>query len=59
MASVNEGFVEDEDLKEVKEKHDKESKSTKEPVEDIFDVKIDYSKARKAPIIIATISGNN
>lgn len=65
MATNNEGFVEDEDLKGEKEKEEEPptnkppTKSIKEIVEDIFDVEIDYSKARKAPLFIATISGNS
>lgn len=60
MATINEGFIEDEDLKGVKEKHEEpQTKSIKEVVCDIFDVEIDYSKARKAPLFIATISGNH
>lgn len=58
MASINEGFVEDDDTKEKLE--DERPKSPKELViGDIFDVEIDYSKVHKRPLFFAAISGNH
>ena len=58
MATVNEGFVADDDGSQEKS-HTFESKN--QPVSKALDIlgsEIDYSAARKAPLFIATIAGN-
>lgn len=54
MATTNEAFVEDENIKE---KHEEEQ--PKQLVSDLLNVEIDYSKARKAPLLFAAISGKH
>ena len=59
MATVNEGFVADEDG--IQEKRHTFTESKNLPLSkslDILGSEIDYSTARKAPLFIATIAGN-
>ena len=58
MASVNEGFVGDDDVKE-KGELDPQNSPLPSKVVDIIGVEIDYSAARKAPLFIAAISGQS
>ena len=58
MASVNEGFVGDDDVKE-KGELDPQISPLPSKVVDIIGVEIDYSAARKAPLFIAAISGKS
>ena len=56
MASVNEAFVEDDDVREKSEQQN-DSPIPVKKLADIFDVVIDYSAARKQPLFFAAISG--
>jgi hypothetical protein len=59
MATVNEGFVADEDG--IQEKSHTFTESKNLPLSKSIDLlgnEIDYSTARKAPLFIATIAGN-
>lgn len=60
MASVNEGFVADEDVN-LEKSQDLESRnsSASAKAREILGGDIDYSAARKAPLFIATIAGNH
>lgn len=59
MASVNEGFVADEHgILEKSQDLDSKNSSPSAKVRDILGGDIDYSAARKAPLFIATIAGN-
>lgn len=60
MASINEAFVGDDDVKETKDQHEHQITSSSPPLkalEDIFSTEIDYSVSRKAPLFIATAAG--
>jgi len=56
MATFNEGFVADEDGIQEKSLESKNPPLSK--ALEILNSEIDYSAARKAPLFIATISGN-
>lgn len=60
MASVNEGFVPDDDVKERGQlEHQSDSPVPLKKLDDVLDITIDYSAARKPPLFIAAIAGKS